>query len=164
MTKRSVSPLIATIILIALTVALGAIIVGWARGYVSGQVSCLNLGASAEYLSSDQNSTLGLLYIYTEVLNTGSVPININNVYIKIKGTNGDTDICNYNNSAGTCSFITISGYPITVNPSNYTEIEIIISNTSIVYNALAGAEVNLYSYSCNSLLSSFTLPASVYS
>lgn len=38
---RGVSPLIATIILIALTVAVGALIVGWGRQYVKMQTECL---------------------------------------------------------------------------------------------------------------------------
>jgi len=40
---KGVSPLIATIILIALTVSIGAIIVGWGRSYVQKQTSCLGM-------------------------------------------------------------------------------------------------------------------------
>jgi len=52
--KKAVSPLIAGILLIALTVSIGAMIIGWGKEYVKKHVSCMNyeleiLNAKADY-------------------------------------------------------------------------------------------------------------------
>ncbi len=68
MNVRSVSPLIATIVLISLTIAIGAIIVGWGRAYIQKQTSCLGVGF--EILSLEFN---GSTIKDIKVLNTGSI-------------------------------------------------------------------------------------------
>ncbi|MGC9079432.1 MAG: archaellin/type IV pilin N-terminal domain-containing protein [Nanopusillaceae archaeon] len=88
MKMRSVSPLIATIILIALTVALGAIIVGWARGYVKGQVS--TLGANAQVLGVVCNKNL----VNVTIQNIGSTQINLQYLSVEITTQTGSTYKC----------------------------------------------------------------------
>ncbi|BFI73890.1 hypothetical protein YN1_8770 [Nanoarchaeota archaeon] len=114
MMKRSVSPLIATIILIALTVALGAIIVGWARGYVNSQVS--TLGAQAEILSAlysaytpSGSSSPSYYLINITVENIGSTAINGNDLGIKLEDGSGNIYKCPY--SATNVPFSTVTCY-----------------------------------------------------
>jgi len=87
---KAVSPLIATIILIALTVALGAIIVGWARGYVSSQVT--NLGAQVQILQAFPNNSNGNVTILVQ--NIGSTQLVANNLLVKFSFTNGKSQKC----------------------------------------------------------------------
>ena len=89
---KAVSPLIATIILIALTVALGAIIVGWARGYVSKQVT--NLGAQVEILQASYNSSDNIANISILVQNIGSTQLIANNLLVEFSSTNGESQKC----------------------------------------------------------------------
>lgn len=54
MAKRAVSPLIATILLVALTISIGAMIIGWGKEYVKKQTKCIGyeidiLNAKADY-------------------------------------------------------------------------------------------------------------------
>jgi len=87
---RSVSPLIATIILIALTVAIGAIIVGWGRSYIQKQTICLDV--SLEILSVTYNLSSSLIYTVT-FINSGSVKIPQNEkLYIIVEDIIGNRD------------------------------------------------------------------------
>jgi len=76
---RSVSPLIATIILIALTVAIGAIIVGWGRNYIQQQTSCLGVGFEILSLEFDGNNIKNIT-----VLNTGSTNFTVGSTFVFI--------------------------------------------------------------------------------
>ncbi|PVU70815.1 hypothetical protein DDW05_02290 [Candidatus Nanobsidianus stetteri] len=87
---KAVSPLIATIILIALTVALGAIIVGWAKGYVSNQVT--NLGAQVEILQVTYNNSNGNISILVQ--NIGSTQLIANNLLVEFSSINGNSQKC----------------------------------------------------------------------
>lgn len=114
MMKRSVSPLIATIILIALTVALGAIIVGWAKSYVSSQVS--TLGAQVEILSADYvsytpsgSSSPNYYLINITAENIGSTSINGNQLSIRLVDGAGNVYKCPY--SPNNVPFSTVSCY-----------------------------------------------------
>jgi len=96
---RSVSPLIATIILIALTVAIGAIIVGWGRSYIQKQVSCLGVGF--EILSLKFNSSTNNVSS-VEVINSGDVKISSGErIYFVFEDSlgNRETVTTNLNNS-----------------------------------------------------------------
>lgn len=87
---KAVSPLIATIILIALTVALGAIIVGWAKGYVSNQVT--NLGAQVQILQVTYNNSNGNIEILAQ--NIGSTQLVANNLLVEFSSINGNSQKC----------------------------------------------------------------------
>ena len=89
---KAVSPLIATIILIALTVALGAIIVGWARGYVSSQVT--NLGAQVEVLQVSYDSNGNIANISILAQNIGSTQLIANNLLVKFSSISGISQKC----------------------------------------------------------------------
>jgi len=83
---RSVSPLIATIILIALTVAIGAIIVGWGRSYVQQQTSCLGY----EVVIEDATVNVTSKTITLKIRNTGEVPIRQNLTEVYFYNINGN--------------------------------------------------------------------------
>jgi len=70
---RGVSPLIATIILISLTVAIGALIVGWGRQYVKMQTECL--GYQIDIMDVKYNSANNALNIV--VSNNGMNEISL---------------------------------------------------------------------------------------
>ncbi len=68
---RAVSPLIAAILLIAFTISIGVMIIGWGRQYVQQQASCM--GLSLEILKAKYDSTNKKLNV--TVQNTGTVSI-----------------------------------------------------------------------------------------
>jgi|GEM_PF-5751438 len=71
--KRSVSPLIATILLVALTVSIGAMIIGWGRQYVQQQAECL--GYALEIKGAiDGNLSDGIISLVVE--NSGTKAIS----------------------------------------------------------------------------------------
>jgi len=72
MRKRAVSPLIATIILIALTVSIGAVIVAWARNYMITQLTC------AQTHVTINSYTKGASMITITVTNDGNIDIPLN--------------------------------------------------------------------------------------
>jgi len=105
---RSVSPLIATIILIALTVAIGAIIVGWGRSYVQKQMMC----TSFSLYISDYRATSSSLIL--TVQNTG-IAIDLSRytlqVYIISKdGSSVDVQPCSNTNTSAKCVILNMGG------------------------------------------------------
>jgi flagellin-like protein len=113
---KAVSPLIATIILIALTVALGAIIVGWARGYVGNQVT--NLGAQVEILQVTYNNSNGYGNISILVQNIGSTQLIANNLLVEFSSINGNSQKCPVVLSGNAQGYLECYIYNIT-NPSS---------------------------------------------
>ncbi|HIP90464.1 MAG TPA: hypothetical protein EYH22_02835 [Candidatus Nanopusillus sp.] len=74
--KRAVSPLIATILLIALTVSIGAMIISWGRQYVQQQTECLDVSATivnAKLNISGSTITVGFLNKGNQILDTTKV-------------------------------------------------------------------------------------------
>jgi len=115
---RSVSPLIATIILIALTVAIGAIIVGWGRNYIQQQASCLDVEfeiISLKFSSSGGTNTV----TNVEVINSGNVKISSGEkVYFVFEDSLGNRETTNTNlnsdwNPGDKQTFLT-NGYTLT--------------------------------------------------
>jgi flagellin-like protein len=91
MKKRGLSPVIASVLLIALVLVLAAIIFLWARGFISEQIE--KFGKPIEELCGDVSFDLELVDATggydLEVVNRGNVPIY--NFDIKeIKGGNSD--------------------------------------------------------------------------
>ena len=71
--KRAVSPLIATILLVALTVSIGAMVIGWGRQYVQQQTECL--GYTLEIKGAkDGDPTDGIISLVVE--NSGTKAIS----------------------------------------------------------------------------------------
>jgi len=101
---KGVSPLIATIILIALTVSIGAIIVGWGRSYIQKQMMCTGFSLYiSEYRA--KNSSLILT-----VQNTGS-PIDLTRYTLQVylTGSLGDVIECSNTNSTARCIIMYMS-------------------------------------------------------
>ena len=142
---KAVSPLIATIILIALTVALGAIIVGWARGYISNQVS--NLGAQVQILQVIYNNSNGNMTILAQ--NIGSNQLVVNNLLVKFSSTNGNSQKCPLVLSSNTGGYLACYVYNITDPSSGNSYINGTIPSNSIF---LINMTVNMNSFGISSL------------
>ena len=142
---KAVSPLIATIILIALTVALGAIIVGWARGYVSNQVT--NLGAQVQILQVIYNNSNGNMTILAQ--NIGSNQLVVNNLLVKFSSTNGNSQKCPLVLSSNTGGYLACYVYNITNPSSGNSYINGTIPQNSIF---LINMTVNMNSFGISSL------------
>ena len=142
---KAVSPLIATIILIALTVALGAIIVGWARGYVSSQVT--NLGAQVQILQVIYNNSNGNMAILAQ--NIGSNQLVVNNLLVKFSSTNGNSQKCPLVLSGNAGGYLSCYVYNITDPSSGNSYINGTIPSNSIF---LINMTVNMNSFGITSL------------
>jgi flagellin-like protein len=142
---KAVSPLIATIILIALTVALGAIIVGWARGYVSSQVT--NLGAQVQILQVIYNNSNGNIAILAQ--NIGSTQLVANNLLVTFSSTNGKSQKCPLVLSSNTGGYLACYVYNITDPSSTTSYINSTIPQNSIF---LINMTVNMNSFGITSL------------
>ena len=140
---KAVSPLIATIILIALTVALGAIIVGWARGYVGSQVT--NLGAQVEILQVTYNSNGNFANISILAQNIGSTQLIANNLLVKFSSTNGESQKCPLTLSGNAQQYLACYIYNITDPSSGNSYINGTISQNTIF---LINMTVNMNDFS----------------
>jgi len=163
---KAVSPLIATIILIALTVALGAIIVGWARGYVSSQVS--NLGAQVQILQVIYNSSSGNISILAQ--NIGSTQLIANNLLVEFSSTNGESQKCPLALSGNAQQYLECYIYNITDPSSGNSYIngtipqnKIFLINMTVNMNSfgipsLDGSTIYVYYYD-NPISNGYTIP-----
>lgn len=142
---KAVSPLIATIILIALTVALGAIIVGWAKGYVNNQVT--NLGAQVQILQVTYNNSNGNIAILVQ--NIGSTQLVANNLLVEFSSTNGESQKCPLVLSSNTGGYLACYVYNITDPSSGNSYINGTIPQNSIF---LINMTVNMNSFGISSL------------
>jgi len=162
---KAVSPLIATIILIALTVALGAIIVGWARGYVSSQVT--NLGAQVQILQVIYNNSNGNIAILAQ--NIGSTQLVANNLLVTFSSTNGKSQKCPLVLSSNTGGYLACYVYNIT-DPSSTTSyingtipqnslflINMTVNMNSLGISSLSGSTIYVYYYD-NPISNGYTL------
>jgi flagellin-like protein len=162
---KAVSPLIATIILIALTVALGAIIVGWARSYVSSQVS--NLGAQVQILQVIYNNSNGNISILVQ--NIGSAQLVGNNLLVSFSSTNGKSQKCPLVLSSNMGGYLACYIYNIT-DPSSATSlingtipqnsiflINMTVNMNSFGISSLAGSTIYVYYYD-NPISNGYTL------
>lgn len=93
--KRAVSPLIATVILISLTIAIGAILVNFGMTYVKRKVTCLAYDIKITDAKVDYNTNSLLITL----INNGMEAINItrNSPLIFNANINGIEYICEYN-------------------------------------------------------------------
>ena len=165
---KAVSPLIATIILIALTVALGAIIVGWARGYVTSQVT--NLGAQVEILQVfPPNSNGNFVNISILVQNIGSTQLIANNLLVEFSSTNGESQKCPLALSGNAQQYLACYIYNITDPSSGNSYINGTIPQNSIFQinmtvnmgdfgiQSLSGSTIYVYYYG-NPISNGYTL------
>ncbi|MEM5880115.1 MAG: hypothetical protein QXQ16_02390 [Candidatus Aenigmatarchaeota archaeon] len=147
MHKKSISPLIATFILITLTVAIGAMIVAWGRQYVQKQIMCAGMGASLTVISKDfpDNDSWS---ITLNLFNTGEYPIKDKEIYFKLYSLEGITETCG---TGGGCYIDDLNNLN-ELSPGNITSVGISINDTSIIY----GKNINkleLYHAPCDLLL-----------
>ncbi|MFC1666085.1 archaellin/type IV pilin N-terminal domain-containing protein [Nanoarchaeota archaeon] len=73
MKKRGISPIVATVLLIAMVVVLGLIIFMWFRGFTQESITKFeqSIELSCDKISFDANYASGIL----SIINTGNVPI-----------------------------------------------------------------------------------------
>ena len=103
--KRTVSPLIASILLIALTVSIGAMIIGWGRQYVQQQTSCLGVSVQLSDLWGGTNGW------NITVTNSGEQVIQIGRLKSVVILEGGGKDVKDIN---GGLKFYQLNGTPIT--------------------------------------------------
>ncbi|MDT7891067.1 MAG: archaellin/type IV pilin N-terminal domain-containing protein [Candidatus Nanopusillus sp.] len=162
---KAVSPLIATIILIALTVALGAIIVGWARSYVGSQVT--NLGAQVQILQVIYNNSNGNIAILAQ--NIGSTQLVAKDLLITFSSINGKSQKCPLVSSSNDTKYLACYIYNIT-NPSSTTSlidgtipqnslflINMTVNMNSFGISSLTGSTIYVYYYD-NPISNGYTL------
>jgi len=162
---KAVSPLIATIILIALTVALGAIIVGWAKSYVSNQVS--TLGAQVQILQVIYDNSNGNIAILAQ--NIGSTQLVANNLLVTFSSTNGKSQKCPLISSSDMKRYLACYVYNIT-DPSSTTSyingtipqnslflINMTVNMNSFGITSLTGSTIYIYYYD-NPISNQYTL------
>jgi len=148
---KAVSPLIATIILIALTVALGAIIVGWARGYVSSQVT--NLAAQVQILQvSPPNSNGNIANISILVQNIGSTQLVADKLLVEFSSISGESQKCPLALSGNAGGYLKCYIYNITDPSSGNSYINGTIPQNQIF---LINMTVNMISFGISSLAGS---------
>ncbi len=96
--RRSLSPVIATVLLIALVLILAIIIFLWARGFISERIekfpgqaiedTCRNVNFDASYYTESGTPML-------EIVNRGNVPIY--GIGVKQKQSSGNSNMFSYN-------------------------------------------------------------------
>lgn len=138
MMKRSISPLIATIILIALTIAIGAIIVGWANSYVGQRTQCLNAQITIQNVYYNSSSST----LVIQAVNSGGTNILVSQLYVIVYDTLGNKYVCS-SATGGDCSIssITSGGQSIsqTWNVNTVATISVTISNQNLKNNIVNG-------------------------
>ncbi|MFZ8801154.1 MAG: archaellin/type IV pilin N-terminal domain-containing protein [Candidatus Nanopusillus sp.] len=162
---KAVSPLIATIILIALTVALGAIIIGWARNYVSSEVS--KLGAQVQILQVIYDNLNGNITILAQ--NIGSTQLVGNNLLVEFSLINGKRERCPLVSGSDDTRYLACYIYNIT-NPSSTISyindtipqnslflINMIVNKNSFGIASLTGSTIYIY-HSKNQISEGYTL------
>jgi len=138
--KRAVSPLIATILLVALTVSIGAMVIGWGRQYVQQQTSCLGYKIDiyeAKYNPS-ADRTIPLLY------NSGTQKLHIRDTIVKIVDKNGRSWTCFYegvlvNNTTTGCAIENFSNNESTIDPGRGVRAIIRIGNDNLKSDIVGG-------------------------
>lgn len=124
--KRALSPVITTLLLIAMVIILAAIIFLWAKFFI-GEIIEKEIGGvkkSAENFCPDVNFQAGISETELSIINRGNVPIYNINIKMKAKGS---SDIEEYENAGeklnlgiGQSKLVTLS------DPAEYDEVIII--------------------------------------
>jgi len=160
MSKRAVSPLIAAILLIALTVSIGAMIIGWGKQYVQQQTSCLGTSVNIIKAQLDTHNN----QITVGFINTGNQKLDAEKVYAILYTASGKIFKCPYISSGSLPSKLPCAlTNPVDENGNSvsivdlgkYTEYSLKYSDTS---NAIPDSELQLNAFiqigysSCNEI------------
>lgn len=149
MNKRAISPLIATFILISLTVAVGAMIVAWGRNYVQKQMVCIRLGARMSVVSKDFTSVPAIINI--SVMNTGEVALRPEDLYFRLAAAD---KVENCFRAVGSCYFEIENNEQIS--PGEIKKIKLSIDKQAINTNFISSIE--LYHKPCDQLVAITTI------
>jgi flagellin-like protein len=83
MRKKGVSPVVATVLLIAIVIVLAVIIFLWARGFISEKAE--KDGSAVEFSCELIDLKIGIFGDQLEIINRGNVPIY--GIDVKLRGT-----------------------------------------------------------------------------
>ena len=125
--KKALSPVITTVLLIAMVIVLAAIIFLWAKFFL-GEIIEKEIGGvkkTAERLCPDVNFQASISGAELSIANRGNVPIY--NINLKMK-TKGSSDIEEYENAGELLNLRIGQSKPVTLssNPTGYDEVIII--------------------------------------
>jgi len=144
MSMKSISPIIATILIIVITVAIAGIFYAFTTGIFNPltQSSSQQVQQQSQYTSFTINNVYcSNNIVYFDIYNNGNVPININNSQIIFTDNNGNTIsingsniICNNGNiiPSGSNSLCYINLYSCFYNYTDY------IKSINFVYNGIS--------------------------
>ena len=147
--KRAISPLIAAVLLIAFTISIGVMIIGWGRQYVQQQVSCF--GASVNIIKAQLDTSNNQITV--GFINTGNQKLDAEKVYAILYTASGKIFKCPYISSGSLPSKLPCAltnpvdenGNPVSIiNPGNYTEYSLKYSDVS---NAIPDSELQLNAF-----------------
>ncbi|MEM3832109.1 MAG: archaellin/type IV pilin N-terminal domain-containing protein [Thermoprotei archaeon] len=137
--KRAISPIIAALILILITVAAGVIVYIWATGYIGTQIGGLSgqenfvITKAKYYVVSSTN------YLDVTILNQGSSAINVTSVkvyyanYTKVKATNTTSFPTIVINPGATSTLKVPLNNPLAKGTDYVVEVTTVKNNTAIL-------------------------------
>jgi flagellin-like protein len=108
MRKRGLSPIIASILLLALVIILASIIFFWARGFLEEEIQ--KMGRPAEQVCDDVRMSVERYSEGIDIINTGNIPIHGVNIKKIQKGKSSiETETFDPGISAGKSTSLTVS-------------------------------------------------------
>ena len=141
---KSISPIIATILLVVMTVAISGLFYAFISGMFSSLTSSSNnlVNQQSQYTSFTINNVYcSNNIIYFNIYNNGNIPININNSQIIFTDNNGNTISINGNNIICNNGNIIPSGSNslcYIINSLCYYSYTDYIKSTNFVYNGIS--------------------------
>lgn len=154
---KGISPLIATVLLIAFTVAVAGIVNLWLTSFTRTSSETVSSQATTELICSYGGLSLGGLKYSSstgnmsgDIENTGTIALG--NITLQIIYTNATTNkihLCLYGTRVESCSVSTFStvarekySFNVSAGGSNYDKIRV-ISNCSTAYDEASSSEVS---------------------
>ena len=157
--KRAISPIIAAILLLGFTVAIGTLVIQWGSQYAKQQTFCLTVGKAFSFIAVNK----GTNYIDANVMYIAQNPLAYNDVVIRLVTQAGNVYVCQYQATAtspptGGCVF-TVSTTATGVNQFQYKtvyNIKILVDSATIPVDNIRAIEV--YLPVCDSVIGSTVL------
>jgi flagellin-like protein len=122
-TKRAVSPIIATILLVAITVVLAAVLYVLISGLIHGPgntpiASALGTGGAVLYTGTAQTGCAGATdFCYKVVLASVSSGVTLGSINLQVKTATGTIEAINAAGTTGLVSLLSIAGTSIGASP-----------------------------------------------
>lgn len=152
---KGISPLIATVLLIAFTVGVGAILVTWVTGFTRSTTQTVGRQSEKEVVCSYAGVSLKSLsfnnpYLSGIIENSGSVTLgNFTMVIIYTNGTSTSFDLCTVGNTVEKCTVSNMTlaarlqkSFNVSIGGSNYDRIRV-TTNCTTAYDEVTSSEVS---------------------